>query len=263
MCGMFADVSVLRLLLQGDWHAETADGPKLFKRAALYFGPHSKRMPASVRGDFATVAIALVPGAAHALSGLKVTDFVDRIVDCSEIGLDSQNLLGLIQESEPPDQWLIALENHMRLVVEQAGGALPNAITSAFDAAALANPNTKVGEFARREGIERRQLERIIKRDFGMPPKQVLRRARILDMAAYLRGVADSDEAEEIALRYFDQSHLNRDFNALFGMTPMQFVRTPQPLMTIALEYRQARRVEALKRVPPGDIKPWQASAID
>ena len=33
-----------------------------------------------------------------------------------------------------------------------------------------------------------------------MAPKQVLRRARALDMASHLRGVADADEAEELGL---------------------------------------------------------------
>jgi len=91
-----------------------------------------------------------------------------------------------------------------------------------------------------------------------MPPKQVLRRARALDMASHLRGVADHDEAEALALRYYDQSHLIREFTALFGMSPRQFVDSPQPLMTLSLETRQARRLEMIARIAPGDIRPWQ-----
>jgi len=90
-----------------------------------------------------------------------------------------------------------------------------------------------------------------------MPPKQVLRRARALDMASHLRGVADQAEAEELALRYYDQSHLIRDFTQLFGMSPSQFVARPQPILTLALESRQARRLELLERVPPGGQRPW------
>ena len=103
-----------------------------------------------------------------------------------------------------------------------------------------------------------RPLERVVNRDFGLSPKQVLRRARALDMASHLRGVADLDEAEEIALRYYDESHLIHEFSAFFGMSPRQFVATPQPLLTLALESRQARRLEALKRIEPGEARPWQ-----
>jgi hypothetical protein len=38
----------------------------------------------------------------------------------------------------------------------------------------------------------------------------------------------------------------------------MQFVQTPQPLMTNTLEIRQARRLEELKRLQPGDRYPWR-----
>ncbi len=258
-CGMLSDVAILRILFTGDWHAETADGPRLYNKAALLFGPHTKRMPSSVRGSFATVGIALAPGACAALNGPALTSIMDRILGYSELGYDESNLLARFDETDTPEQWVESLEGCMRSLIEDAGGAKPDPITRAFDEIALADPNTKVREFAEREGIQVRRLERIVKRDFGMSPKQVLRRARTLDMAAHLRGVADSKEAEEIALRYFDQSHLNRDFTALIGMTPVQFVRTPQPFMTMALEYRQARRVEALKRFSPNAIKPWQA----
>jgi hypothetical protein len=72
-----------------------------------------------------------------------------------------------------------------------------------------------------------------------------------------LRGVADADEAEALMLRYYDQSHLIRDFIALIGMSPRQFVQRPQPLMTFCLETRQARRLEMLDRLAPGESPPW------
>jgi len=76
-------------------------------------------------------------------------------------------------------------------------------------------------------------------------------------MASYLRGVADSEEGDELALRYYDQSHLIREFTELFGMSPSQFVASPQPILTLALESRQARRLELMERVPPGGARPW------
>jgi hypothetical protein len=78
------------------------------------------------------------------------------------------------------------------------------------------------------------------------------------DMASHLRGVADDAEAETLALRYYDQSHLIREFTALFGMSPRQFMDRPQPLMTLSLETRQARRLEMTERIAPGGIRPWQ-----
>jgi len=102
----------------------------------------------------------------------------------------------------------------------------------------------------------RARLRSSLRRDCGMAPKQVLRRARALDMASHLRGVADDSEAEALALRYYDQSHLIRDFQHFLEQTPMQFVMNPQPIFTLSLEVRQARRLEELGRLGPGARRP-------
>jgi len=86
----------------------------------------------------------------------------------------------------------------------------------------------------------------------------VLRRSRALDMASHLHGVADEKEADDLILRYFDQAQMTREFTEFFGMTPRQFMKTPNPLMTLTLEARQAKRLEMLKRLPPGATRPWQ-----
>ena len=89
-----------------------------------------------------------------------------------------------------------------------------------------------------------------------MTPKQVMRRARILDLAARLCGVADEEE-DEILLRFFDQAHQIREFHAFFHMSPGEFQRQRSGLVTLSLEIRQARRLEMLERIRPGAVRPW------
>ncbi len=257
-CGLFSDTTVLRVILKGNWHAETRAGPCFFKQAALLFGPHAERMPVSYKGPLHTVAVSLVPGACAALGGPKVSDILNRVLIDGEFGLDGPAMFKQFDPESGPEVWMDVLEDFVRQLVSGRVCAEIEQVTRQFDEAAFANPNIKVKHFASRHDIEAKRLERVIKRDFGLTPKQVLRRARALDMAAHLRGVANPDEAEDLALRYFDQSHLNRDFVALLGMTPTQFVRTPQPLLTLSLEHRQQRRLEALGRAAPDSIKPWQ-----
>ncbi|UIP07451.1 helix-turn-helix domain-containing protein [Erythrobacter sp. SDW2] len=257
-CGIFSDSPMLRVLLDGDWHADDADGSHLFHRQALFFGPQSRRMPVSVRGSFATVGLALKPGACHALGGPSAESIMDRILPYPALGWDEAALMDRFDPAADVAQWMDALEDCMEALVAQAGGKPPNRTTERFYRLAFEDPSLTVTACADRLAVDKRKLERVSKRDFGLSPKQVLRRARALDMAAHLRGVADLAEAQELALRYFDQSHLIRDFSAMFAMTPMQFVRTPQPLMTITLEARQARRLEALDRLEEGKRRPWQ-----
>lgn len=259
-CGLLRDSSNFRIQLKGHWSAETVDGTVAGERTALFFGPQTKRMPVTVTGSFASVGISLRPGTGHALRRAKTADYLDRIVPCDEMGLPGEAVLQMLERESggDPEVWLQILEGVIRRIVEAAGGALPDPITQRFEVLAFADPSASVAEFAEECGIDQRKLERIVRRDFGMAPKQMLRRARALDMASYLRGVADPAEEEELLLRYYDQSHLIREFTELFGMSPRQFVATPQPILTLALESRQARRLEMMERLKPGAPRPWQ-----
>jgi AraC-like DNA-binding protein len=257
-CGLFNDTSIFRIQLKGHWSGQSVDGVVEGERVALYFGPQTRLMPVTVTGSFVSVGISLRPGTGHALRRAKTADYLDRIVPCEEFGLPGEAALAMLEQIDDPEGWLQTLEEVIRRIVEAAGGETPDPITQRFETLAFANPSASVADFAKECDIDQRRLERIVRRDFGMAPKQMLRRARALDMAAYLRGVADQAEAEELQLRYYDQSHLIREFTELFGMSPRQFVASPQPILTLALESRQARRLEMIERVAPGAVRPWQ-----
>lgn len=257
-CGLFNDTSIFRIQLKGKWTAETAEGPQAQERAALYFGPQTRRMPVSVTGSFTSVGISLRPGTGHALIRAKTADYLDRMVPCDFMGVPGEAALQILEQSDDPEEWLQMLEKLIRQIVARTGGEKPDPVTVLFETQTLTDPTVNVADFARESGIDQRRLERIVRRDFGMSPKQVLRRARAIDMASHFRGVADHDEAEQLLLRYYDQSHLIREFTELFGMSPKQFVATPQPILTLALESRQARRLEALNRLEPGAPRPWE-----
>lgn len=263
-CGMCADTPILRILFKGEWAAETRDGYGRYKKCALFFGPQTRKMPVTVKGSFATLEVALKPGALNKIQAPKVADTLDRIILYDHIYGNypwgtSKHLIEWFDPKGPPERWMRVAEKLFVQLIGLFGTFEPDPIIEEFDRAAFADPNMVIGEFARGVGVEVRRLERLVKRAYGQSPKQVLRRARALDLAANLRGVADEEEAEELALRYYDQSHMIRDFINFFGMTPRQFVKTPQPLMTMTLEARQARRLEVLGRHDPGDALPWRS----
>lgn len=257
-CGLLSDFACIRIQLRGKWEATTADGVRASEQAAMLFGPHSRRMPISVTGSFISIGIFLRPGVCHALRGPDIATLTDRLATFAELGMPAQRWLDLFDPDASPEDWVKAMECEMRSLIADRAVREPDPISAHFEAAAFADPTISVARLAEKLGVTQRRLERIAHRDFGMPPKQVLRRARALDMASHLRGVADLDEAEAIALRYYDQSHLIREFTALFGMSPRQFVERPQPLMTLGLETRQARRLEEIRRLEPGEVKPWE-----
>lgn len=258
-CGMCNDVSYARMIQRGVWTAEGKDGLGTYQNEALLFGPHSKRMALTCTGPVAAIGVGLRPGALARLLGRKTGDLADRVERGDPLGLVEADILAEYPPGGSPEQWLARLEDRLRVLVAQVKPAPPDPISAAFEYASFVDPNIAPGIVAEKEGISLRQLERIVKRDFGMTPKKVLRRARALDLAAQLCGVGDEEEEQELLLRYFDQSHLIREFQAFFGVTPAAFRSSPRPLMTISLETRQARRLEVLERIAPDGRRPWHA----
>lgn len=257
-CHLFCDTAFIRIQLQGQWEAQTVDDLRRDGRGALHFGNHSKAMPVSVTGSFTSVGLAIRPGAGPAAIGKPALDFVDRITPCADLGLPFDRLLDPLAAADDAETMLQLLENAVRGFLRERDAPPPDPVTQQFEMLALVDPAASIAGFAEKCGITQRRLERLCLRDFGLSPKQVMRRARALDMASHLRGVADEAEAEDMMLRYYDQSHLIRDFTRLFGMSPRQFRQTPQPLMTLALESRQSRRLALLERLVPGEPKPWE-----
>ena len=258
---MFNDSANVRLLLSGRWSADCADGHHRFnqhgERQALFFGAHSRAMPITVAGPFRVIGVSFRPGAEHVMSGPLPATTMDRIVDYDEV-VGHGRLGDRIDAGASGEAWALELEQIVREMIARRALSEPDPVTRAFDAHAFAAPEAPVAAFARSFGIEQKRLERIVKRDFGMTPKQVLRRARALDMASQLLGVAAPDEADELALRYFDQSHQIRELSHFLGMTPQQLAVGSHPLLRITLEGRQARRLEELHRIDPDGVRPWE-----
>lgn len=86
----------------------------------------------------------------------------------------------------------------------------------------------RVAQLASRAGLEVRSLERLFRRQVGVPPKWVLQRYRIHEALARLARGEDADFARLAAdLGYTDQAHFAKQFKALVGCTPGRY---PRPL---------------------------------
>jgi AraC-like DNA-binding protein len=257
-CGLFNDTAFVRLIVGGHWTGETAEGPVTRTGGALLFGPHSRRMPIRVTGPFATFGFALRPGAMASLDFPWGPIGLDRIADIAPGGEWSEWTRPIAFASRDGRGWLDWLEGHLGTMIARRRPPPPAPLAAAFAHAALADPSEPIGAFAAREGASMRTVARMTRRDFQLTPKQVMRRARVLDMASQLLGLADRAEAEEHAMRFYDQSHQIRDFRALMGMTPRALARAPRPVLALGLETRQALRLESLGRLADVAAAPWR-----
>ena len=260
-CGMCNDLAYVRNIFNGRWTALTVDAHQTHEDEVLLFGQHSKYMPLTCTGDIMSAGFGMRAGAFYALTGIPATEMLDRVVSRDLFGLRQSEFREVLCEDYAPEQWNLAIEECLRRYIDKHDPPPPDPISVAFELAAFEDPTQPLGDFAEAHNINLRMLQRIVKRDFGISPRMVMRRARALDLASQLCGVANEDEAEEMMLRFFDQAHQIREFQSFFGVSPQKFRAVPRPLLTISLEQRQARRLEELERHQPGTAHSWRTDS--
>lgn len=247
---LLSETAFVRLLLVGDWGAELSPGEWSNVGQAVFFGPNSRPLRVRVRGGFRVVGIAFCPAGWRALSDSAISCFTDRMVPLSEVaGARADQLLddvaAISRDDEEGDAAVVAaIERHVTAWLDARGWPPPETAMHGFELVARNHSTAPVAEIGRSLGVSQRQLERMCHFAFGLSPKAVLRRSRFLDMAAAVRGLSQAGEDELAALRFYDQSHLIREFRRFSGMTPGQFEKTPTPLLTAGLELRELRKRE-------------------
>lgn len=84
----------------------------------------------------------------------------------------------------------------------------------------------KVADAARHAGLHVRTLQRLFERYVGVSPKWVIQRYRLHEaLDAAERGAATDWPRLAAELGYYDQPHFIRDFKALTGQSPEEYVR--------------------------------------
>lgn len=244
--GLCNDLTYVRHVFNGLWTAQYPEGKETYQNEALVFGQHSKFMPLTCEGDIMSAGLGLRAGAWHVMTKRSSAEITDRIVRDDLFGLMNEEFRSELNADTTPVRWNLALEEAVRRFVARVQPDPPDPISTAFQRASFEDPMQSLHDFAESQNISLRKLERVVKRDFGVTPRAVMRRARAMDVAALLCGVSDQHEEDELMLRYFDQSHLIRDFTAYFGVTPRRFRDRPRPLLKVTLEQRQARRMQEL-----------------
>ena len=259
--GILGDHAAIRVCHGGTWTALTADGPRVFapgeKGMALYFGPQSKIMRTSVDGSFKVITIYLGVGGAQALGAPAQSEIVDRVMDFDEL-MGRGHFASLFDFAAPPQAWYDTFARDFGRYFQEVTPPRPDRIALEFEICTLADPDFTLQDFADANEVSIRTVERVVRKAYGLTPKQVMRRARALDLAAALMGVAMSEEEAEMKLRYFDQSHQIREIRHFFDRTPRQLREESNPLLKLNLEIRQSRRMEALKRLSPDKPAPWR-----
>ena len=242
---LLSETAFARFLIRGDWAGEVSPGEWSRPGKALLFGANDQPFRVRVQGGFKVVGFAIRPSGWHAMFEQPHNDLKDRLFRLQDFWgeLADQMLSGI--EGATDDAGIIAaMEAGIIQRIADVGAPQIDEQMAQFEVIARTDSTMRIDEAARTIGLSVRQLERRCCGTFGLTPKGVLRRSRFLDIAAAKREFSTPSERDLAELRFFDQSHLNREFKRFTRMTPGQFERATTPLLTAGLKLREESRYE-------------------
>lgn len=206
-----------------------ADGSSAQAPAIFINAPLMRSALCRLEGPVLQVGASLTHVSWQKLSNLPADQIHDRLIPAADI-LAPDRLAALEQAAADCRDGLIAPEDLCVPLAAAIGAgrhaqraehvaaveAMLRWLASGFDPA--------LDDLYAKVDMSPRQLQRISRRYFGVPPAQVLKRFRALRAAMLLTQPGLSPALhDELMATYFDQAHLIRDIRRYTGRTPTQF----------------------------------------
>lgn len=237
---MIAETAFIRIPLLGDWYIKGADGEWERASGPKLFGSNSKGFPLRVVGSFLILGCGIKPSGWKSLFNCPAHPYTDRMVSLEDMWGDiATEMMDRIRVDQSDEELVAELDAAIAKQIDRIGLQQSDAQIERFETIGRIDSTVRIDDAAQEIGLSVRQLERRSLDSLGMTPKTFLRRCRFLDMAMTMRGFSHPSEEDLAALRYFDQSHLNREFKRFVGMTPKTFQNAYTPLMTAGLRLRK------------------------
>jgi AraC-like DNA-binding protein len=174
-------------------------------------------------GEQDGVQLNLSPLAARAVLGVPLRELTDRTVPLEELlGRGASELVERLAGASGWDERFALLDAEVARRLAAAAPPTP-AVAWAWRRVLETGGRVRVEALAGELGCSRRYLATRFGDEVGLPPKKLARVVRFGRVVGGLRrgsGLADLAEAAG----YADQAHLNRDFRALAGCTPTEFL---------------------------------------
>ncbi len=216
------------LVVRGKLAITFADGSVGRSGGITINAPQLRAAPCVLEGPALLIGASLTPIGWQALANCAVDEVHDQLLPAEALLTGEQiaqfhNAVaaGLAGEAKPADLCaslgtvIAAAPFEQRDDHVAAVEAITAWLASGFD--------PPLSELHAATAFSPRQLQRIARRYFGVPPAQVLKRSRAIRAAMLLANPALPEAMRiEMLTTYFDQAHLIRDIRRFTGRTPTQ-----------------------------------------
>lgn len=236
---IFPEWTNFRLILSGDWEAKFPDVdiapvPRLgvtgtLERAVWVHGTAGLM-----------VGVGLMPRGWSRFSDRPADEFTNRMRELSDaIGPLAETLRRDLLAAAPDGDEAIFAVLDRALTARLADSVEAEGVGAAHTA--LQDPHVQtVVDWAEACGLSARQLERFAQRHFGLSPKRLLRRQRLLRTLAAMRENPEGTWSQVVDDQFSDQAHFIHEFNYYMGISPSAYLARVQPFMAEAWKRRKA-----------------------
>lgn len=234
---IFPEWPNFRLILSGAWEAHFPGEPRQPVPAIGMSGALERALWAGGSAGV-MVGVGLMPQGWPQLTARTADAFANKLLPLSDvIGPVADELYRRLSAADGDAAIFAVLDEVLGgIVTERPEAAL---VTAAH--AALQDPRVQtVAAWARAVGHSSRQLERFSLRYFGLTPKRLLRRQRLLRTLAAMRDGPEATWSHHLDDQFADQAHFIHEFNYYMGMTPGAYLAREQPFMAEAWRRRKA-----------------------
>jgi AraC-like DNA-binding protein len=225
-----ADRPQFRILLSGSGHYEFANGKIDPSGRVIILGPTSGPVRGIGTGPMHCVGAGLLPPAWVSIAGHDAEQWIDRAIDAQALfGECATALADAVAGAEDTDERFRLICAFLETATADTDPA-KLAFTRKVDAWLCSAPDPQIDELVAHSGLSMRQLERLTKRYYGLPPKTLARKYRALRAASALARGEDLTDCD-IANSFYDQSHLIREVKRFAGLTPQQIKKRQSQLL--------------------------------
>lgn len=204
--------------------ASDAQAPRTYR--SVLGGLHGTPALIAHDGDQEGVAVELTPLGSRALFGMPAGALCDLALELQEVtGRIGDELWERLQHAAGwGERFGVCDAVLCRLAGE---GETPVELAGSWQALASSHGQLPIDALAREVGYSRQHLARRFREEFGLSPKLAARVIRFDRANRMLRATPSYVSLADVAATcgYSDQSHLARDFAALAGCSPTQWLR--------------------------------------
>lgn len=213
--------------------------------------PLSRATQIVVDGPFHAFGAALTPIGWAALTGLHAGEHRDRLLAAGQVLGPAIDELGQALLDGYRSGAMSGRDCALALGDFIAGHAAPINprhldLITAVGRWLNASFNPELRDLAGVAGYSARQVQRLVERYFGLPPRALARKYRALRAAALLSAPELTLEQEaEIAEAFFDQPHMIREITHFVGRTPARLTDRTTPYLTEMIDARNLRELQS------------------